>query len=185
MSIFLSSDLHFFHDRDFIYKSRNFSSVDEMNKKIVENWNSLVQENDTVYILGDCVLGGKDFDSNLGLDLLRSLNGQKYLAIGNHDTDNKIKLYKENNIFQDIQFGYRLRYKKISYLLTHYPTICGNGESASRVWNLHGHTHSKDIISGIACCYNVALDAHNCFPVPIETINQDIKNFRRLNIFNE
>ena len=44
--IWLSSDFHFCHDREFIYKPRGFESVEEMNAAIVENWNKNVSNED-------------------------------------------------------------------------------------------------------------------------------------------
>ena len=40
--VWLTSDLHLSHDRDFIWEPRGFKSVDEMNKAIVANWNRVV-----------------------------------------------------------------------------------------------------------------------------------------------
>ena len=34
--IWLTSDLHFFHNREFVYKPRGFNSVEEMNEKIIQ-----------------------------------------------------------------------------------------------------------------------------------------------------
>lgn len=35
--IYFTADLHFGHNKEFIYKKRGFNSVDEMNNKIIEN----------------------------------------------------------------------------------------------------------------------------------------------------
>ena len=34
--IFLTSDSHFNHNKDFIYERRGFNSIEEMNEKIIE-----------------------------------------------------------------------------------------------------------------------------------------------------
>ena len=60
MSIFVTSDLHFCHDRDFLYEPRGFKSVHEMNEAIVKNWNSIIQPEDDVYVLGDLMLNDND-----------------------------------------------------------------------------------------------------------------------------
>ena len=70
--IYFSSDLHFNHNKEFLYKPRGFDSVDAMNITIVNNWNSIVTDEDDVYILGDLMLG----DNELGISLLKKLNGQ-------------------------------------------------------------------------------------------------------------
>ena len=45
MAIFLTSDMHFGHDREFIWKARGYSSVEEMNEDYIEKWNSIVTKN--------------------------------------------------------------------------------------------------------------------------------------------
>ena len=35
--VWLTSDLHFGHDREFVWGARGFNSVQEMNEKIIEN----------------------------------------------------------------------------------------------------------------------------------------------------
>lgn len=174
--IWLTSDLHFNHDKDFIWKVRGFNSVQEMNEALVKNFNSVVKPEDTVYILGDNMMG---MDINSGLAYLRRLNGIKHIAIGNHDTDARIEAYKNSKIFADIQFGYRIKVKGTTYILTHYPTVTANGDNL-RVVNLHGHTHQEDsnFFENRPYMYHVGVDSHKCFPVSMETIIEDIKNFK-------
>lgn len=54
MSQFVIADLHF-NDQNIIrYTNRPFKSVEEMNKTLVENWNSTVKSmDDIVFVLGD------------------------------------------------------------------------------------------------------------------------------------
>ena len=42
--IWLTSDLHFLHNKEFLYKPRGFDSVEEMNEAIIERHNVLVEE---------------------------------------------------------------------------------------------------------------------------------------------
>ena len=57
--IFFTSDTHFNHSNVIQYCNRPFSSLDEMNAKLIENWNERVNENDIVYHLGDFAMGKK------------------------------------------------------------------------------------------------------------------------------
>ena len=56
--IYLTSDLHFNHMNILKYEpeSRPFSSIEEMNEVIIQNWNEVVKISDTVYVLGDMSL---------------------------------------------------------------------------------------------------------------------------------
>lgn len=171
--IYFTSDLHFFHNKEFVYGPRGFSTVEEMNDAILKRYNEIVTPEDTVYILGDCML----MDNEKGIDYLKQLNGHKYLVIGNHDTDTRIQLYKDNHIFEDIQYGYRLNFKHVCYLLSHYPMLVGNFEDDKPIINLYAHTHQKDnFLEGNYHNYHVGVDSHDCYPVSITEIILDIKH---------
>ena len=58
--IWVSSDLHFNHDREFIYVPRDFKTVGEMNETILKNFKEDISSDDEVYLLGDLMLGGPD-----------------------------------------------------------------------------------------------------------------------------
>ena len=167
--IYFTSDLHFNHNRDFIWKARGFNSVEEMNETIIKNFNKIITDEDTLYLCGDSMLG---MDAQAGLNLLRRLKGQKYLVIGNHDTDNRIASYKESGIFVEVQPQYRVKYKGRTYLITHYPTLVSNN-GFNDVINIHGHTHSKNHLSENPYCYNVNVDAWDCVPVDFENIHNE------------
>ena len=172
---FFISDTHFNHDKEFLYKPRGFSSVEEMNEVIIENWNKVVAPNDTVYHLGDIVLS----DIEQGIDIIYRLSGKIRLAIGNHDTENKLARFKALGLFDDIQFGYRINYHHKKFLLTHYPQLTGNFDS-SKTYSLHGHTHAVSAFCEYDMMYSVGCDAHNCQPVAFEEVIQDINNHKQI-----
>ena len=136
--IFLTSDTHFGHDRQFIWGPRGFESVWKMNGAIVENWNKTVNTEDDVYLLGDVMLG----DNEYGLTCLKQLKGNIHIVRGNHDTNTRMELY-------------------------------------NKCWNVveitEGQFFKDKFYNDIPFMYNVAVDAHNCYPVEIEQIIIDIK----------
>lgn len=69
-SVYVIADLHLGHEN--VAKWRGFQSIEEHDQLIIDNWNKTVNPTDTVWILGDCVLGGVDNVDKLGL-----LNGRK------------------------------------------------------------------------------------------------------------
>lgn len=173
MKTWFTSDLHFCHDKEFIWKARGFNSVDEMNRAIVDRWNAAVDPEDTVWVLGDVIFG--DVDRNL--KWLARLNGYINIVAGNHDSDKKIDAYITlpkvtfNNHATCIKMGKR------RYMLSHHQMITKNGSEKHVPWNLHGHTHSQNKFCEYANCYNVNMDAHNCTPVSAEQIMSDINDF--------
>lgn len=77
-------------------------------KRLCDNWQSLVKDDDTVIIPGDFSWATYLEESYKDFDFLNSLNGKKILLKGNHDywwtTKNKLdKFIKENN-FENIEF---------------------------------------------------------------------------------
>lgn len=79
--IYFTSDAHYFHKKVISYCNRPFSSVEEMNEKLIENWNKTVRKNDIVYILGDFAFCGIDKMK----EIVTKLNGEKRFVKGNHD----------------------------------------------------------------------------------------------------
>lgn len=144
-----------------------------MNAAIVTRWNSVVKDDEEVYVLGDLMLN----DNETAMELLKRLKGKIHIILGNHDSDTRVELYGELPNVVSIDYAARLNYKGYHFFLTHYPCFTGSLEQDSlkkTTLNLHGHTHSRDLFyNDIPFMYNVALDAHNCTPVSIDQIIED------------
>lgn len=165
-NIWIISDTHFNHNKDFIYQPRGFANIQEMNEKIISCWNTIVQPNDIVYHLGDVFFG----DTVEGINLVHKLNGKIRLAMGNHDTNARLKELSLLSNIEDIQFGYRLKIEKSTFLLTHYPQLTGNYNN-SKTYSIHGHTHlPSHFMEGYDLTFNVSCEAICCAPLNIESI---------------
>lgn len=177
--IYFTADLHFGHNKEFIYKKRGFNSVDEMNNKIIENWNNIIKDNDEIYIIGDLML----CDNKTGIELYNQLKGKKYIIWGNHDTSERVKLYKQQPNTTYLGYSTCIKYNKLKFLLSHYPTFtnsCVNitNELNNKILiNLYGHTHqNNNFYEDNPYMYHIGLDSHNCQPVSIDNIIKDISN---------
>lgn len=175
-NIWLISDTHFNHNKEFIWKARGFNSIEEMNNTVIERWNKIVKPGDIVYHLGDVALG----DLAASIKILNQLNGKIRLAIGNHDTSMRLFSFRGLPVFDDIQFGYRLKSGKKTFLLTHYPLLSGNFDN-SKTYSIHGHTHSPNIFCEYDMMYNTCCDAHDCYPIAWEDMLKDI-NQRKIKL---
>ena len=51
--VYFTSDLHLGHRNIISLQYRPFESVEEMDRALIDNFNSVVKKNDTVFILGD------------------------------------------------------------------------------------------------------------------------------------
>lgn len=175
--IYFTSDLHFCHDKDFIWQVRGFESIDEMNAEIVRRWNEIITADDYVYVLGDLTLGNVEE----GLKLIAQLNGSLHIIRGNHDTDKKVEKYLELPNVVTVEFATIYKYKKAIFWLSHYPTITANYDD-DKPWAKHlvclfGHTHQEQpFYNDNPYMFNVGVDAHNCTPISIEEIIEIIRN---------
>ena len=66
------ADTHFGHQNILSFAKRPFSTIDEMEKTIISNWNHTVNENDEVYIVGDLF-----YRDNIPGRILSQLKGRK------------------------------------------------------------------------------------------------------------
>ena len=178
--IYITSDLHFNHDKFFCYIPRGFKSVEEMNNAIVKRWNAVITDEDDVYILGDLMLN--DIDG--GMELLKSLNGRLHIIFGNHDTGARQELYKKaRNVVEICGYATVIKYKKYVFYLSHYPTLTSNHDVdkslKARVINLCGHSHTEDKFADMdkGLIYHCEMDAHNCEPVLLDDVIWDIKDW--------
>ena len=175
--IYFTSDLHFNHDKDFSWGGpRGFLSVEENNYELMIRYNSIVTNEDDVYILGDLMLG----DYDLGLQWIEQLKGKIHIILGNHDNSNRIEYYKKLKNVVEITYATIIKYGKFNFFLCHYPTITANYDDGQAVFqhliNLHGHTHAGNrFYNENPYMYNVGVDAHNGYPVSIEQVIEDIK----------
>ena len=175
--IWITSDWHFGHDKEFVYKPRGFESIHEMNKEIIIRHNSIVNPEDDVYVLGDLMLGNNE----AGISCIKQLKGNLHIIRGNHDTNFRMELYNKIYNIVEITEGQFLKAGKYNFYLTHYPCICSNFDYdkplKARVISLCGHTHIQDPFADWdkGVIYHCELDAHNCYPICIDNIIKDIK----------
>lgn len=174
--IYVTSDLHFCHNRGFLYTPRGFNSIEEANETIVKNYNSVVNPDDEIYLLGDLMLN----DNEKGMELLKQLKGKIHIVFGNHDTDTRKNLYKTLPNVVEVGDALRFKYCGYHFYCSHYPTLTGNLEKESlkkMEINLFGHTHQKDeFYEDRPYMFHVGLDSNNNYPVNIKTIIEKCEN---------
>lgn len=176
-NIYFTSDLHFGHDKSFLYEPRGFESIWKHDEQIIKNWNEIINIDDDIYILGDLMLG----DNSHGIQCIKQLKGNIHVIRGNHDTDSRMKLYNNCYNIVEITEGQFFKWRHYHFYLSHYPCICSNYDVdkplKARMINLCGHRHTNDYAIDMdkGLCYHVELDAHYNYPIKIENIIEDIK----------
>ena len=166
--IWFTSDTHFGHKNIIKYVPRPFSSVEEMDEALIENWNSRVKESDEVYHLGDVALCSP---SKLK-KILNRLNGKIYLIKGNHDDSAEacsdrfewIKDYYELEVndpdgYQGKQLLVLFHYAMRVWQASHYGT-----------YHLYGHSHGELPDDPTSLSFDVGVDCHNYAPINYDEI---------------
>ena len=81
MSIWFTSDNHFWHKNVIRLCQRPFGSLHEMHEHMIQEWNKRVKSNEKIYVLGDFSFA----NTNMTKPYMDRLNGHKILVSGNHD----------------------------------------------------------------------------------------------------
>lgn len=188
MSEFLTSDLHLSHNNIWKpdYASRPVSSTEEMNEMLISNWNEVVSQNDTVYVLGDVCMG-KIAES---LPLCDLLQGHKILVFGNHDrmfrpkNDNQFhKWMTEYSQYFDVitnemVWNDRILFNHFPYTGDHTPEVryLEDRPVNQGLWLCHGHTHQKEFVSGPRQIH-IGVDASiaDYAPIPMDLVISTIQ----------
>ena len=163
--VYFTADMHFGHRGIITMQNRPFESVEEMDRVLLRNYNAVVHKDDTVYILGDICHHMKMEQAD---ELIKKLNGKKYLIKGNHD-----KNY-DPRLFADIQDFMTASVNRQYFALMHYPMLSWPKKNSGSI-QLHGHIHArmdyneKNRTEGVKR-YDVGVDANNFFPVSVKQI---------------
>lgn len=178
MAIWVTSDWHFCHNRDFLYKPRGFDNVQDMNRAIIHRHNCRVNWDDDIYVLGDCMLN----DNDEGRRCIARLGGRIHIICGNHDSDARKLIYNDIHNVVEVVDGKFLRNGKYHFYLSHYPCLTSNWDEdkplKARVVNLCGHSHTKDHFADWdkGLIFHCEMDTNNCEPIPLEHIIKKIEN---------
>lgn len=143
------SDPHFGHQNIIKYCNRPFDNVEQMNKTMIEKYNAIIGDDDTVMWLGDCFFKGP-----IGKDVMKQLNGHKILVLGNHD---KSAGHMAGLGFDLVMEECFMKIAGRTCRLKHYPYFNSEPKGARKDDRykdrrppkvkhealLHGHTHSK------------------------------------------
>lgn len=177
MKIHLISDTHFNSENIIRYCHRPFADAAHANAEMIKRWNNKVAPGDTVYHLGDFIMGPPETVPGI----LNALNGHIILCRGNHETKRKLAIYEqypEKIEVHDIQY---ISYKGLFWVLCHFP-MTDEGfldmvvQDNSEVVVCHGHTHDKDpFFTERNHVFNLSADVTNFTPVLLDDMFLKVK----------
>lgn len=185
-NVWFTSDTHFKH-RAMIERGwrPRFSSLEEMDQTMIENWNAVVRPNDIVWHLGDVGMG----TANGFLPYFKfRLNGTKHLIAGNHDKPWSGNRDAHSHLprwldgaFASVQTFAKRHVGGKTVMLSHFP-YAGDHVGEDRYnqfrlrdegpWLIHGHVHGAWRVKGRMI--NVGVDVWNFRPVPLSEIERII-----------
>jgi calcineurin-like phosphoesterase family protein len=172
---FFTADLHFGHANIIRYCGRPFADAEAMDRGLVERWNDVVGDDDTVVVLGDVAMG----TVSATLQSVRLLRGEKVLVPGNHDRCWPGARHPERHLDAYESVGFRVVEPHATEIggeavsLCHFPFAgdAGPGDPFEAYrppdagqWLLCGHVHERWRQRGRAV--NVGVDAWGGRPVP-------------------
>ena len=177
--IFFTADMHFYHANIIKHSNRPFGSLEEMHENIIARFNSKVRQKDSLYILGDAVWGS---GANAN-EILKRLNGKKYLIRGNHDRFLNDEEF-DQSIFGWVEDLTKFVYKRTKFVLCHYPLLEWEGYFKGSL-HCYGHVHNRffrnderyhknqgseklDLLGPRA--FNVGVDVNDFSPVSVEEL---------------
>jgi calcineurin-like phosphoesterase family protein len=174
-SVYFTSDTHFGHKNILQFCNRPWETVEEMNEALINNWNSVVKENDIVFHLGDVQLGG---GNQLMDNIFPRLNGHIILILGNHDGHNLKPRHLD--LIDAVYEQLTVVIDGILCTLTHCPHGIP-GKDPKHQFNLHGHLHSINNEPSEECTvklrenhYDVGVDNNNYYPICFDDIKKKI-----------
>lgn len=163
LDTWIISDTHFRHKNIIKYCNRPMHH----DKLMVDNWNKVVKEDDTVLHLGDlAVWYGPDHSE--ALDMALYLPGKKFMLRGNHDLleDEEFFVFTGFNVVDEFvqKFG------QTRVLFSHYPDT-----ERGHLWdlNVHGHIHnnqSRDHQNLSSKWINVSIEVMDYKPVRLREV---------------
>ena len=183
MKTFFTSDTHFYHTNIIEYCNRPFSDVQDMNDKMINNWNSVVGPNDLVYHLGDYCFGNEQKIREIN----SRLNGHIVLVHGNHDERivkdsqyrNNYRQYPISDRFQAIVPFLEAKVEGTTITMCHFALKVWNRSHHGKI-SLYGHSHGTH--PGNSQQLDVGSDCWDYKPVTLEQILARLKTLPKYNL---
>jgi len=180
-NVFLTSDSHHNHGNIIRFCNRPFVNVKEMDEALINNWNSVTNNESIIIINGDFCFG----DKTKWRSYLKQLNGTKYLVLGNHDRDKDIPTECFAGIcdIMSLSIGdYEKQDSIVTAIIAHYPLLTYAGSNKG-FWNLFGHVHTRLGGTGYdvgrlkyltALQFDVGVDNNNFTPISYNKLKEII-----------
>lgn len=152
--LFITSDLHLNHNKEFLYGARGFDNVEDHNTSAFDSINSVCKDNDVLFVLGDFCLNAT-FDQFL--DFVCNIRCKMWFLNGNHPNPwlKEYKIWSITNHRCEYAIGAQwlnkivcygdqvnLIWNKRVFVCSHFPLLVFDGSKHGAI-HLHGHCHGN------------------------------------------
>lgn len=184
MTDFFTSDMHI--GDSMVARYRGFDDVNDYEQTLARRWDSIVGDDDVVWVLGDVSGGGSSPRYLHALNWISDRTGTKHLVSGNHDRCHPMRspdsdtMAEYRRVFDSVKTTGQI--PGVMAALSHFPYE-GEGWGPDRYtsWRMpdsgvpiiHGHTHRPEIITYTrrgTPQIHVGVDAHHLKPIPVSRV---------------
>lgn len=161
-NIYFIGDTHFLCKDILRYENRPFKSEIDMTEALIENWNKVVNDKDTVFHLGD-FSEGMESDQR---EICSRLAGRKILIKGNHDT---LSIRQYMKLGFDEVYNYPIILDNF-WILSHEPLYINMNMPYA---NIFAHVHSNPQYtdySSHSICVSVERDHMRYTPISFDSV---------------
>lgn len=168
MTIWFTSDQHYFHKNIISHCNRPFKDINKMHQSLIKNHNNYVENDDICYHIGDFTFLNNTSIQRVG-NILGQLKGRNILILGNHDPDKPHTLV--NMGFESVHTSLVLP-EDTNFILCHDPAC--SIVDRDKTW-IVGHVH--DLFIAEKNCINVGVDIWDFKPVSLEMIREMLPKY--------
>ena len=161
-NIWFISDTHFEHANMLKFVKADgslvrpgFCCVNEMNERMINNWNTVVKPGDHVWHLGDFAMG----NHTVAERIIKRLHGRKRLCVGNHDNVKEVAPFFEKVVLWRI-------FKEFNFTCSHMPLRLDQLRKTE--FNVHGHIHQHKIAD--PHYINICVEHTNYTPIHLDEL---------------
>jgi calcineurin-like phosphoesterase family protein len=167
---YFTADLHLQHFKILQYCNRPFDTIGEMNSTIIENINSVVNGDDTLYIVGDFCFSSSP--KQIASYRNRLWCNNIVLLLGNHDKELR-KNKKLQGVFSEVfDWGLEINEDSLRIIMCHYPFETWAGSNHGSL-HLHGHSHGN--LSPKHNRLDIGVDTNNFKPLSFKEVLEKIE----------
>lgn len=151
--LYVTSDTHFNHNKEFVYKARGYTNPQEMTDDIINIINDTVGQDGILLHLGDFCLNTSPEEYK---DILRKLKIKElWMLFGNHNscvqqtyggTREQVCSWNQGMYIRYLGYYYTFSKGKKDFVCSHFPFQSWDSKNNGSM-HIHGHCHNNLISS--------------------------------------